>query len=121
MIKMARATRAAQGVGMQASTALVETASSILKPAGRLIGTQLANNPLIRTVTQSEAISLTNRLIASGAKISPKASYKGVWYELPGGGGFGVRNVVSGKSLKLGSTGAIDINIPGIAIKNIKF
>jgi hypothetical protein len=41
---------------------------------------------------------------------------------LPNGRGtFGVRNEVSEKSSKLGSSRAIDIKIPGIPIENIKY
>lgn len=110
-----------ESVVLRSGTALVETVSGILKPGGVIIGTQLAKNPAIRTVTRAEAQSIISRLITSGAKLAPRPGYPGVWYELANGGGFGVRNVVSKQSLMLGSTGAIDINIPGIAIKNIKF
>jgi len=105
----------------RSSKALVETASGILRPGGSLIGTQLGSNTAIRTVSQVEAQSIVSRLITSGARISNKPGYPGTWYELPGGGGFGVRNTVSARSRELGSTGAIDINIPGIPLKNIKW
>jgi RHS repeat-associated protein len=103
------------------TSSLVETASVILKPGGMYIGTQVGKNVAIRTVTQAEAQSLVNRLITSGAKLSPKPSYPGTWYQLNSGGGFGVRSAVSQQSAKLGSSGAIDIDIPGIALKNLKY
>ena len=108
-------------VATEGTNALVETASGILIPGGKVIGQVIADNPLIRTVTKEEAECIVNRLIISGAKLTPKPNYPGMWYELPNGGGFGVRNIVSEASKKLGSSGAIDININGIPIKNIKF
>ncbi len=95
----------------------------ILMPGGKVIGSQMANNRLIRTVTPAKALSIVSRLIHSGAKLAPKQPLNPsmTLYNLPGGGTFGVRTAVSSNSIKLGSTGAIDINIPGIPIKNIKF
>ena len=115
----------ASKVGTEAArnsgNALVETANSILMPGGNIIGIQLAKNPNIRTISPDHASSIARRLIASGAKIVNKPGYKGIWFELPTGGGFGIRDVVSEASLRLGSTRAIDINIIGIPIKNIKY
>jgi RHS repeat-associated protein len=115
-------------VGVQAYRAARIASSSsrvaeILMPGGEAIGSQMASNPLIRTVSPAKALSIVNRLMHCGAKLAPKqpSNAATTLFNLPGGGTFGVRTAVSSQSTKLGSVGAIDINIPGIAIKNIKF
>jgi hypothetical protein len=93
----------------------------LFRPGGKLVGEQIGKNPLIRTITKEEAENIINNLIKCGAKAVPKPGYEGTWYELPSGGGFGVRNSVSDLSGSLGSSNAIDLDILGIPLKNIKF
>jgi hypothetical protein len=109
--------------GDAASTQTEEIANEekLFRPGGKLVGEQIGENPLIRTVTKEEAENIINNLIKCGAKAVPKPGYEGTWYELPSGGGFGVRNSVSDLSRSLGSSNAIDLDILGIPLKNIKF
>jgi len=78
----------------------------LLRPGGQFIGSVIkGTTPNIRTVSSQEFSTLHAQLMNRGAKQVPKSSYKGTWYELPGGGSFGVRQARSGLTL--------DFDLPG--------
>ncbi len=88
---------------------MLKKLQSILKPGGKVIGKQLGSDPTIRTISKQEAENIIKQLMDAGAKKVQKPGYGGTWYELPGGGGFGVRGQSSAKSLKHGTPNTIDL------------
>jgi RHS repeat-associated protein len=101
------------------STALVETASGILKPGGNLIGTA-TRNAGIRELSGGipAAESLLGRLSAAGAKEVYKPTYSGSMFELNSGGTFGFRTQMT-RSPNAACT--IDVNIQNVFQGKLKF
>jgi hypothetical protein len=103
------------------SSSLLGKLQNIFKPGGKIIGKQLGKDPAIRTVSQEEAEKILKQLMDAGAKRVEKASYRhGHWYELPGGGGFGMRTKSSTASLKHRTPNTIDLQGLDLEIKKIK-
>ncbi len=87
----------------------------LLMPKGRAIGTQ-GSKASIREVSggRKAADDLFDDLTAGG-KLVDMPTYPGKLVDLPGGGRVGIRpKSTSGEP-------TIDVNIPGISIKKIKF
>lgn len=121
VVKAAKSIQAAYRAYKAAKT--LKGVTSLLKPAGNMIGKQKARRPDIRTVSPENAKKLIEGLENLGAREVARKGYKGIWYQLPNGvGGFGVRHGVSRASKAKGSSSAIDFDIPGLdGISNIKF
>jgi hypothetical protein len=96
----------------EAAAGIAEKIKNILKPAGELIGKQVGSDAAIRTVAENEAKNVIDQLIKLGAKkvSKPPIGYKGIWYELPGGKGFGIRTKPSSKSVKYSTNNTIDLH-----------
>ncbi|MDC0711101.1 hypothetical protein POL68_21710 [Stigmatella sp. ncwal1] len=95
--------------------ALVETIETLLKPGGRLIG-EAGSGPQVRIVKGSmhEAQDFFSRLSARGT-LMQGTTYPGTLMRLHTGGTVGLRPVsTSGPP-------TIDVRIPGIGIREIKF
>ena len=89
--------------------------ADILLPGGAPLGTQ-GNSPDIREVTGGlvSATQLFDDLSQGGKDVTP-AGYPGKLVELPGGGVVGLR-----PASKSGPP-TLDINLPGIPIRKVKF
>ncbi len=75
-------------------------AEDLLRPGGNLLGSVAKGaTENIRTVSSAEFSNLQSQLMKLGGTQVQKPTYMGVWYELPGGGGFGVRQAKSGPTL----------------------
>lgn len=99
-------------LGMGEATKNLARLDEALKPGGKLIGTvRKGATEEIRTVTGQEFNQLRSQLMNMGAKQVEKPGYPGSWYELPSGGGFGVREAKSGQTL--------DFDLPGY-LKGLK-
>jgi hypothetical protein len=107
----------------ETAAGIAEKVKNILKPAGDLIGKQVGNNPAIRTIAENEAKNVIDQLIKLGAKeaSNPPIGYKGIWYELPGGKGFGIRTKPSSKSAHYRTENTIDLEPLKLGIKKLKY
>jgi hypothetical protein len=102
---------------------VLEQIKTILKPKERLIGIQKGSNPAVRTITEAEAQRIIKQLMDMGAKKASKQpiGYPGVWYELPRGGGFGIRTKSGTASLKHGTPNTIDLQDLDLGIDKLKY
>ena len=94
------------------------TVESVLMPGGNAIG-NAGSQAAIREVSGSlsDAQSFFNQLSAGG-EVVLDSTYPGTLVRLPNGGTVGIRTSMSES---LGTAATIDVNIPGIPIKKIKF
>ena len=107
-----------EGVKLLSKREIVE---SMLKPGGNLLGEQVGNNFLIRTVSKEKSEDIIRKLIDLGAKRVEKIDYPGIWYKLPEVGEFGIRAKSSQASLKLGTSNTIDVEKLKMGIDKIKY
>lgn len=97
---------AGAGVPAAGATKGVPLLDDLLRPGGKLLGSVARGaTENIRTVSAAEFSGLQSQLMKLGGTQVQKATYRGAWYELPGGGGFGVRQAKSGPTL--------DFDLPG--------
>jgi|APGre2960657505_1045072.scaffolds.fasta_scaffold31731_3 hypothetical protein len=94
------------------------TIGDILMPGGKALG-QAGSQAAYRELPGglSEAQALFARL-TQGGKIIEKPTYKGIWVELPSGGGVGLRIEMTKSP---GTAATIDVNISDVPIGKIKF
>jgi len=92
--------------------------SEILMPGGRSIGFAGSTSSIREVVGGvAEGQVLFNRLARGGTRIR-RNDYPGTFVRLPGGGTIGFRTVMSRSER---SAATIDINVPGVPIRKIKF
>jgi hypothetical protein len=103
------------GIPASSDGSPARTIEALLKPGGRLIGEE-GSGPQIRIVkgSLSEAQKLFDQLSAGGTPIQG-TTYPGTLVRLPAGGTVGLRPVsTSGPP-------TIDVRVPGVGIREIKF
>jgi hypothetical protein len=93
----------------------------VLRPGGRLIGTAGAATD-IRIVRGGleDAQKLFNQLAEGGQPIAG-SSYPGTAARPSGGGFVGLRTITSGTGARATPVATIDVKVPGIRIREIKF
>jgi hypothetical protein len=108
--------RAAAGARLLTNS--VGKAINILRPGGRLIG-RAGTSSRIRILQggQAEARALFRHLVQeTGATSFTKVGFPGNAASLPGGGG-----TIGFRAISSSGLPTIDVNIPGLAIREIKF
>ena len=96
------------------------TAAELLVPDGVRIG-EAGASAAVRVLQGGEpaAQALFQKLAAGGTQFA--GTYDGKAVTLPGGGFVGIRTVATSTGARAVPTATIDVNIPGIAIRELKF
>jgi hypothetical protein len=96
------------------------TAAELLVPGGVRIG-QAGASASVRVLQGGgpAAQALFQKLAAGGTEYA--GTYAGKAATLPGGGFVGIRTIATGTGARAVPTATIDVNIPGIAIRELKF
>jgi uncharacterized protein RhaS with RHS repeats len=104
--------------------ALIKTGLSpadLLMPGGRQIGKDGAKKTVrvISPAGATEAEMMFDQLTAGGTKFAGEYGGKGM--SLPGGGFVGMRDYATGTGARAAPDVTIDVNIPGIPVRKLKF